>query len=117
MPPINIFICKSCKTILHEGWGGYQYVASAAGNRIPCSHPGEDAQIAKVLHIDVEEMYQIQEDHYKWQKPAWWWLKKRRQRYEHVKQLLEDRTGFNSLCFCLSCKEACHLDMNKDQRQ
>lgn len=117
MPPISIFLCKFCKTYFHIGWGGYQYVISDAGKSIPCPHPVEEDKISKVLHIDIEEMYQVQEDHYKWQKPAWWWSKKRRKRYEQVKQLLKDRTGFNSFCICLSCKKGIALDMHKEKRQ
>lgn len=102
MPPINIYKCNSCNFVLHEGWGGYQYVEDEDDQRIICPHPGENKAIAKILKFENKDRFQ---------KPKWWWSSKRRTRYESIKNLVANKTGFNSICICLECKQFCNLDI------
>jgi hypothetical protein len=106
MPPINIYACKTCRIKFHVGWGGYRYVETNDGQRKECAHPIEDAEIAKTLGLTYDEVCEI-----RWKKPAWWWSNKRRKRYEEIAQLIEERTGYNSLCICLNCKKPAYLDL------
>lgn len=112
MPPINHYACNVCKVNFHTGWGGYQYVESPDGERIPCPHPAEDYTIAEVLNIDYEDVSQV-----RWEKPSWWWTGKRRKHYKAIKQLLQNKTGFNSCCVCLNCAKTGYLNVLKDKLQ
>ena len=116
MPPVNLYVCKNCRTRFEIGWGGYCYVETIKGERIVCPHPGEDSKIAEVLGLNCDEISTL-----KWKqqkKPAWWWSRSRRKQFdeqgkrlEKINDLIDKRTGYNSLCICLKCKKASYLDI------
>lgn len=108
MPPINNYVCNVCKINFHTGWGGYEYVESPDGERIPCPHPGENSTIAEVLNIDYEDVSQV-----RYKEPRWWWSRRRRK----IKQLIQDKTGFHSFCVCLNCKKSSYHNVRKDKLQ
>ncbi len=86
MPAINRFECDKCDFKLPSGWGGHMYVSDQAGNRIVCPHPAEYAKAYQVLGGDA----------------SW--------------ELIEQRTGFNSVCLCRDCLQIFHLDLKRDAR-
>jgi len=55
--------------------------------RIQCSHPSEYATVESVLGPDVSE------------------------------EIVDQRTGYNSYCVCLSCLSQFELDLDRDERQ
>jgi predicted RNA-binding Zn-ribbon protein involved in translation (DUF1610 family) len=73
VPEINEYKCNKCGFELPEGWGYYFYVENDKGGRIGCCHPGEISYVEKVLG-----------------------------EYPPL-ELIQERTGFNSLCVCLDC--------------
>jgi hypothetical protein len=115
MPLINIYKCSKCQKVLHEGWGGYQYVENEDGERVCCPHPIEDYTICDVLHITPDEFLAISPPSYMTQTElvvrklvTWWWSWARMAR---MKKLVETRTGFNSNCICKVCLRDSCLDI------
>ena len=113
MPSINIYKCTKCEKVLHEGWGGYQYVENILGKRVCCPHPVEDDTICNVLHITKEEFNTISLPMdgnlvFKMLTTKWWWSQARRDR---LAKLVETRTGFNSHCICKVCLRDSYLDI------
>lgn len=127
MPPINDFVCHTCRKSIHQGWGSYMYVTTTDGERIICPHPEEHTIIAQVLNLTLEEViFADLESNKAQEKPPWWWSRKRRAEYEQANQLLaertrliaeqrgkliEERTGYQTFCICFECKESCYLDV------
>lgn len=115
MPAISIYKCSKCEEVLHEGWGGYQYVENENGERVSCPHPIESNTICKVLNITEEELNTAKPPSFFDQDWAlrlvytkWWWLPSRKAR---LKKLVETRTGFNSRCICKVCLRKSYLDI------
>ena len=114
MPPINIYKCSKCQKVLHEGWGGYQYVEKEDGERLGCPHPLERYTICDVLNITLTEFNTISPPTYQtdWAfrmlATKWWWS---RARIARLKNLVETRTGYNSHCICKVCLRGSCLDI------
>jgi DNA-directed RNA polymerase subunit RPC12/RpoP len=86
MPPINDFKCDKCGFQLPSGWGGYMYVTDQTGKRIVCPHPCEFATVYQVLGANAP------------------------------RELIQQRTGFNSDCLCLDCLKEFNIDLKRDAR-
>ncbi len=121
MPPINIYKCSDCGKVLHEGWGGYQYVINDKGERICCPHPCEDDKIDEVLGITSEELNnQISfKNFYRIFNPScWWsWIKKKASKEKMLWiKLFGTRTGYNSDCICKNCLKQSELDIGNAEK-
>lgn len=81
MPPINEYKCNKCGYSFPRGWGGYMYVIDGSGKRIICPHPAEMHTVSKVLGENAS------------------------------RELIMDKTGFNSDCVCLNCLHQFELDI------
>lgn len=81
MPPINKYNCNKCGYSLHGGWGGYMYVTDDSGKRIVCPHPAEKSTVYSILGENAS------------------------------REVIEERTGFNSYCVCLNCLNQFELDI------
>lgn len=86
MPAIYTYRCNQCDFRLPFGWGGIMYVSDDEGKRIVCRHPGEMMQVRMVLGNDATE------------------------------ELIRERTGFLSNCFCMVCQSQFQLDLKRDTR-
>lgn len=128
MPPINVYHCEHCNEVLHEGWGGYQYVENERGQRICCPHPGEEYTICEVLciaHDDYRQAFPLCAPAAP-PGPSWWWsmskkdaylrdIKLREEKILSVRTLVESRTGYNSECICRKCMKKCDLDLGDQE--
>lgn len=83
---IYSYECSHCDFKLPSGWGGIMYVADAKGKRIICRHPGEMYQVYMVLGNDATD------------------------------ELINERAGHLSDCFCVTCQAQFQLDLKRDQR-
>lgn len=104
MPSINLFKCNKCDFSLPSGWGGHTYVKDNHGNKVICSHPGEYADVAKVLGIEASSIFAFPYSPWPPSDP-------------HIAELLKQRTGFYSHCICLKCLNQFDLDIEKDERK
>lgn len=86
MPLIDDFKCNKCDLSFPTGWGGYMYVIDDSGKRIHCLHPVEDHFVDAVLGKNAS------------------------------KELIAERTGFNSHCICQSCLQQFELDIGDDEK-
>jgi len=84
MPEIKKYICSYCVYSFPTGWGGYMYVEDEKGKRIPYPHPSEFSKVREVLGCFP------------------------------TKELLNDRTCFNSYCICLDCKNRYEADLGDE---
>ncbi len=87
MPHFYNYECDRCEFSIPTSWGGHTYVIDDEGNRVVCPHPGEMYTIQKVLGPDI------------------------------TKDMIRDRTGFNSDCVCLDCLNFMELDLTSEDRQ
>ena len=108
MPALRSYKCNHCDFKLYSGWGGHVYVEDDNGKRVVCGHPNEDRIIEEVLNLEPGLLVKM-----KFHKPSLFWSKKRRNQYNEIKNLVIERTGFNSICFCPACKNNFHLDLGE----
>jgi DNA-directed RNA polymerase subunit RPC12/RpoP len=85
MPIINEYKCNKCDLRFRNGWGGYMYVEDDNKKRIVCPHPAEYNEVRRVLGPDASQ------------------------------ELIASRTGFNSDCYCLDCKNTFFSDIGDEQ--
>lgn len=113
---INNYQCENCDFEMPRGWGGYMYVqaptcvdcdqpiyaddkecdgcntpieaiTTGGYERITCPHPQEHSTVVSVLGPEPSD------------------------------ELVDQRTGFNSYCVCLSCLSQFELDLGRDDRK
>jgi hypothetical protein len=85
MPMINTYQCNSwrCRFSMPSGWGMYMYVLDDDGRRVPCGHPRELDEVESVLGGGVSL------------------------------ETIRERTGFNSHCVCLGCRNEFDADLGE----
>jgi len=101
MPEHRGYQCPSCGFKLPAGQEGRFYVASDAGERVPCAPYDESGTIARVLGIDEEAISSCS-----------WNPASRRAPVD----LMEERIGYLSPCVCPDCVTAFGLDLKRDPR-
>ena len=134
--------CNNCDFSFSTG-SGYVYAETEEGKRIHCGN-----YLPRMIRREVEDVRKVLGFpflgyvhpilnmikkiiggvhkglfDYREYKPKWWWSKKKRATYNFIRQ----RTGYNSLCVCLDCKNYMYLDLGytrwgkktkpKDKRQ
>ena len=86
MPVIYNYRCTRCELSLPQGWGSYMYVKNSLGEKVVCVHPVEMDIIYDVLGKDASD------------------------------ELIQEMTGQNSYCLCLSCLSQFEMDVDKEPR-
>ena len=84
MPPINRYECNKCDFKFPEGWGIYMYAIDDKGKRRTCSHPHEMGDAERIIGKEL------------------------------TKDVIAERTGFNSDCVCLDCVRQFRLDLGDE---
>lgn len=115
MPEIDRYKCNACKFELPMGWGGIAYIEDDEGKRITLTHPIEDSIRERVLNVPQGTLSSFEFD-----KPKWWWSKKRinaSKKNKEIYDLAMTRSGFLSNCLCVDCLQKQQLDLEKDERK
>ena len=111
MPFFSRYKCNICSFSEVVGHPESLYVTTDYGVRMPCPHPGENAFIAKILHVRESEIRRARN-----YSSSDFLLPFRKKRHQKIRDLIASRVGPISHCIC----DELHLfdlDYNKDKRK
>ena len=108
MSHTNVYRCTRCNLTFPNGQGGRMYVLDGRGTRVICPHPGEEAEVARVLGVKEKALRCPCEPNT---------TKKAKHHHQEVFYLALTRTGFLSDCICHDCLAQFGLDLQRDEKR
>jgi hypothetical protein len=108
MSNTNGYRCTRCALNFPDGQGGKMYVLDETGKRVICPHPGEEAEVARVLGVKEKALrcpYEPNANH------------EAKHQHQDVFHLALTRTGFLSDCICRDCLAQFGLDLLRDEKR
>ena len=108
MSNTNGYRCTRCALNFPDGQGGKMYVLDDTGTRVICPHPGEEAEVARVLGVKERALRCPYE-------PST--TKTAKHHHQDVFHLALMRTGFLSDCVCHDCLAQFGLDLQQDEKR
>lgn len=107
MSHTNGYWCTRCNLTFPNGQGGRMYVLDGRGTRVICPHPGEEAEVARVLGVKEKALRCPCEPN----------TTKKAKHHQEVFHLALTRTGFLSDCICHDCLAQFGLDLQRDEKR